>query len=63
NIYGDTQGIINVWSINPVDLLTLTALGQIIADQQTSSNLVYGGIATLILIVVVAAVVIITRRP
>lgn len=63
NIYGATQGRINVWSINPVDFLTLTALGQIIADQQTSSNLVYGGIATLILIVVVAAVVIITRRP
>jgi 2',3'-cyclic-nucleotide 2'-phosphodiesterase (5'-nucleotidase family) len=60
--YNASQNRITVWEIEPLDLFMLTGLSQLLAGQQASSNLMFGGVAVLLLIAVVAAAVILAKR-
>ncbi|MEX2725561.1 MAG: hypothetical protein Q6367_016845, partial [Candidatus Freyarchaeota archaeon] len=60
--YNASQSRITVWEVEPVDYFMLVGLGQLLAGQQSSSNLMFGGVAVLLLIAIVGAAVILARR-
>ncbi|MEM3562362.1 MAG: bifunctional UDP-sugar hydrolase/5'-nucleotidase [Candidatus Jordarchaeaceae archaeon] len=61
-IYGASQNRITVWEVEPVDYFMLVGLGQLLAGQQSSSNLMFGGVAVLLLIAILGAAVILAKR-
>ncbi|MEM2135889.1 MAG: hypothetical protein QXG44_13625, partial [Candidatus Jordarchaeaceae archaeon] len=60
--YNASQNRITVWEVEPMDYFMLVGLGQLLAGQQSSSNLMFGGVAVLLLIAIVGAAVILARR-
>ncbi|MBS7248970.1 MAG: bifunctional metallophosphatase/5'-nucleotidase [Candidatus Freyarchaeota archaeon] len=60
--YNASQNRITVWEVEPLDYFMLVGLGQLLAGQQSSSNLMFGGVAVLLLIAIVGAAVILGKR-